>query len=199
MQAQQAYRHKKQHTAQTHRTSITTVVAFSQLLFFIFSSASTASSLENYSEHNVESSIGIGSPRANEWYCRLFLAEIDLAKIALSCHFALTLLGTRLCTMIHWAPLSIELFFWSGTIATLVASTCCRTMQVFVSDCIQKRSLYAARKWFSMFTDFRKLVLPSRTLFTAIEVAGFNEVTFHVQAVVEFLMPVIYVPFRARG
>ena len=38
----------------------------------------------------VESSIGIAFPRASEWCCRhSFLAENDLANIALSCHFAL--------------------------------------------------------------------------------------------------------------
>ena len=113
----------------------------------------------------------------------------------------------RLCTMIHWAPLSIEFLIWCGTIATLVTSTCCRTKQVFVSDCMQKRSLYAAGKWFPKLTDFRKLVLPSRTLFTAIEVAGlieatldgFIEVTFHAQAIVEFPVPGISLPPWARG
>ena len=78
-----------------------------------------------------------------------------------------------------------------------MTSTCCRTKQVFVSDCLQKRSLYAAGKWFPKFTDLWKLVLPSRTLFTAIEVTGFieatldglMEVTFHAQAIVEFRVP----------
>ena len=72
---------------------------------------------------------------------------------------------------------------------------------------MQIRSLYAAGKWFPKFTDFRKLVLSSRTLFTATEVAGLFEatldglieVTFHAQAIVEFHVPGIYLPPRARG
>ena len=56
---------------------------------------------------------------------------------------------------------------WYGTNATLVTSTCCRVKQVFVSDCLQKRSLYAAGKWFPKFTDLSKSVLSSHTLFTA--------------------------------
>ena len=102
--------------------------------------------------------------------------------------------------MIHWAPVHLEFLLWCGTIATLVISTCCRAKQFFVSDCLQTRSLYSAGKWFPKFTDFRKLVLPSRTLSTAIEVAGLVgatldgliEVTFHAQAIVEFLVPGIF-------
>ena len=70
-------------------------------------------------------------------------------------------------------------------------------------------SVYAAGKWFPKFTDLRKLVLPPRTLFTAIEVAGLIEatldglieVTFHAQAqaIVEFHVPGIYLPPWARG
>ena len=72
---------------------------------------------------------------------------------------------------------------------------------------MQKRSLYAAGKTFPKFTDFRKLVLPSRTLCTAIEVAGLVEatldglieVTFHAEAIVEFHVPGFYLPPQARG
>ena len=78
------------------------------------SSASTVPSLDDYFEHN------IWNPLLDLLFLEQvggifvsFVVEIDLAKIALSCHFALDLLCykggcVRFCTMIHWAPLPME-------------------------------------------------------------------------------------------
>ena len=80
-----------------------------------------------------------------------YLEDLDLAKIALSFHFALDLLlqggSFRLYTMNHWAPLSMKFL-------------------------VRIAPLPSAGKWFTKFAVFRKLVLPSHTLFSSIEVAG---------------------------
>ena len=79
--------------------------------------------------------------------------------------------------MIHWAPLSMKFL-------------------------VRMTPLLSAEKWFPIFAVFRKLVLPSHTLFYAIEVAGhwrFTEISFHAQTTVEFLLPVFYLPLRTRG
>ena len=84
------------------------------------SPASKAPSIDDFFEHNM------WNPLLEilflEQVSGIFascLVEIDLAKIALSCQFALDLLmlqgrGSCLCTMIHWAPLLIEflMFLW---------------------------------------------------------------------------------------
>ena len=90
--------------------------------------------------------------------------------------------GARLCTMIHWAPLLLEFL-------------------------VRMAPLPSAGKWFPNFAVFRKLVLPSHTLFSAIEVAGhivvildvFLKSLFHAQTIVEFLVSGIYLPPRTRG
>ena len=55
--------------------------------------------------------------------------------------------GTRLCTVIHWAPLSMEFP-------------------------LRLAPLPSAGKWLAKLAVFKKLVLPFHTLFSAIEVAG---------------------------
>ena len=77
------------------------------------SSASTASSIDDYSERNMWNPL---SELFFEQVSGIFasnLVDIDLARMALSCHFALDLLCYkeevfRLCTVIHWASLPLE-------------------------------------------------------------------------------------------
>ena len=189
------------------------------------SSASTASSVNDYSEHNMwnpllellffEQMNGIVDSH---------LAGVDLAKIACSCHFALDLLcykeevlvlliysvTRRRCSSRHDAVL--------GTIANGVHYSVWHHCHSCNIDVLQSKSGFRIRLsaeqvcvcgWDMVpkFTDFRKLVLPFRTLFTAIEVVGLIEATldglieviFHAQAIVEFLVPGICLPPRARG
>ena len=75
--------------------------------------------------------------------------------------------------MIHWAPLSKKFPYlvWHH------CHPCDNDMlqnkaDVSYPSACKKRYLYAAGKWFPKFTDFRKLVLPSRTLFTTTGIAG---------------------------
>ena len=98
------------------------------------------------------------------YYESMHAAGICLGTIQARTYVQLALACQQsLCTMMHWAPLSMEFLICCDTIASPVTSTCCRAKQVFVSDCLQKRSLYAAGKWFPKFTDLRKSVMPSRT------------------------------------
>ena len=167
------------------------VSAFSELLLcqqvmdWLSSSASSASSIDDYSRDTM------WNPLFELLFFELvngivdsYLVDLDLAKIAFLCHFALDLLCYKEEVSVsarwyigHHCPWNS--FFWCGTMASPVTSTCYRTKKIFISDCMQKKSLYPAGKWFPKFTDFRKLVLPSRTLFTSIEIAGVIEVTFH--------------------
>ena len=101
-----------------------------------------------------------------------YLVDLDLAKIALSCHFSLecTLFqgrSDRLHTVIHWARLPMELHF-------LLWHRCHpRDIDVLQSEADShirlpaESVLCAARRWFPTFTDLWKSVLPSCTLFTA--------------------------------
>ena len=95
---------------------------FNHVMDSLSSSASTVPSIDDYFEHNVwnpalemlflEQVCGINAS------C---LVEVDLAQIAISCHFALYLFqgrGAYFCTVIHWAPP----FGFCGTIATFASS-----------------------------------------------------------------------------
>ena len=74
-----------------------------------------------------------------------------------------------LCSMKNCAPLFIKFFMWWATTATLTTSTSYGPKQIFL--CLRaKRSLNEAGKWFPKFTDFWKLVLPFRSLLTAVEI-----------------------------
>ena len=93
----------------------------------ISSSASTASSIDDTSEHNM------WNPLLKLLFLKhvngivdSFLVDLDLAKIALSCHFALDYVTRRVCSSPHddtqgtIAPGGF--FCYCGTIATLVSS-----------------------------------------------------------------------------
>ena len=118
------------------------------------SSASTASSIDDYSEHNM------WNPQLELLFLEhvngivdSYLVDLDLVKIAFSCHFVLdfTLLqgrSVRLYTMIHCTPLSMEFL-------------------------VGMAPLPSAGQCFPNFAVFRKLVMPSFSLFSAIEVPFF--------------------------
>ena len=78
------------------------------------SSASTASSIDDYSEHNTWNPLlELLSLKHVNGIVDSYLVDLDLAMIAFSRHFALrfTLLqggSVRLYTLIHWTPLSME-------------------------------------------------------------------------------------------
>ena len=181
------------------------IVVFPLVMDRLSSSVSTVPSIDDYSGHNMWNPLlellFFGHVNGIVDSC---LKDNDLAKIAFSCHFALDLLCykqggvARLYTMIHWAPLSMEFLIGLAPLSPLWhRRAAIQSRLSYPSECI-KRSLYAAGKWFPKFTDFRELVLPSCTLFTAIEIGGVIEVNFHVQAIVEFHVPGTFLPLRAR-
>ena len=80
--------------------------------------SSTVPSIDAYFEHNMWNPL-LELPfheQANGIFAS-YLVEIDLAKIAFSCHFALDLLCYKeellaFCTMIHWTLLPMEFFMF---------------------------------------------------------------------------------------
>ena len=93
------------------------------------SSASIASSIDDYSGHNMWTSTW---PKSH--YLVTFLLFYSVARRR--CSF---LRDDTLGTTVH------KVLFWCGTIATLLTSTCYRPMQIFVSVCMQKKVF--VRSW----------------------------------------------------
>ena len=73
--------------------SLWVLASLKQVMDRLCSSASTVPSIDDYFEHkHVESSLGIAFPRAGQGLFASYIVEIDMAMIALSCHFALDFL-----------------------------------------------------------------------------------------------------------
>ena len=100
------------------------------------SSASTVPSIDDYFEHNVWNPVleMLFLEQVSGIFAS-YLVEIDLAKIALSCHFALDLLCYKrcLCT-IHGAPLPMEflMFLWHHCHPRVVSVLCLARRYTFL-------------------------------------------------------------------
>ena len=150
----------------------------------------------------VESSIGIALPTSR--------TSIWPRSHSLVTSFLIYSVTRRKCSSVHDDSLGTTVhgipFFWCGTVATLVTSTCCRTKQGFRNRLPAEKVF--VRRWEMVSKVHRLMEIGlAISLFTAIEVAGLveatfaglMEVTFHAQAIVECHVPCIYLPHRARG